>query len=892
MAKPRKFSLVRSSKRNRPSISNPTPRAPENSQLSKAERILGTGPSGRKSPSGLAPYLNPKSSFSGFRTPFSDPEDFSDGDDMKAPTRFEDVVIPPRQGSLRQRASSSNVLGAVDENYTESIASTYTYTQRIRDSRSNLTLKSFYDAQKLPLEVTQQTSASAIRDRALRKGKDPVVAGTTVRKGLEESRPKAAEGRETEDERSGNGKKRPNRLDLSRLFPRSHNSSSKIFSPSKSPYSTASPSHTSEYFPHPAQTTRRKNSSLSVTGTPGETNTVRKNSWASKATTLPSITQRSQPEEDDFTAIKTNVRRPPMGAQNWFDGLLEEEDERDLELQHEISTPSAEQFTPQDTHTNFHNRSVESFDPSLVYPEPTYVSSPSRSPRDSEYSEIAPHAFTTPFDAESTQSVRTKGSRFGSSDLGDTSILSTTSSDEDGSGYDSVDPRVQIAEVDSVLIGKAKAFELKPRRKPEQQPVLEHGRQASENSNISVVSDTTAPDNSSLRSSNNGSTYLTVPRTRSRARKSGHTRQPSSIPEDSDDAPSTSTASISPPRKQSLRSLQGETHKLMAVTEEEEALLEMMRRKRAAMAKHSFAEGYKTALRKDVKNPKTPPRRPSKITPPRTARAVRPLSTSSSILDSFPVSRSQRGSYISNSSKANLFLVATGSPQSIPREHARQPRRTLTQTPSLASPFDSPTSSNYVFPPLSSAPVDVTLSPTPSPTLANHHGATSPSPEPLPSPSTPDTMRSSADIVFRIAGSQRESLNSATHMGPTAEGLENDPKVRPPRFISHVRRRTASSDANMLSSDCESECGMGDAIDPAIQRKGNKTSIASFSEVLKRSSMLGVSGHGPSRNNFSDQNSTLVNAEGTGVNFEQHCSVSEDVLAAWNSLGGWSDVRT
>jgi hypothetical protein len=37
----------------------------------------------------------------------------------------------------------------------------------------------------------------------------------------------------------------------------------------------------------------------------------------------------------------------------------------------------------------------------------------------------------------------------------------------------------------------------------------------------------------------------------------------------------------------------------MAVTAEEEALLELMRRKRADMAKHSFTEGYKTALMLD-----------------------------------------------------------------------------------------------------------------------------------------------------------------------------------------------------------------------------------------------------------------------------------------------------
>jgi hypothetical protein len=46
-----------------------------------------------------------------------------------------------------------------------------------------------------------------------------------------------------------------------------------------------------------------------------------------------------------------------------------------------------------------------------------------------------------------------------------------------------------------------------------------------------------------------------------------------------------------------------EKHKLMAVTEEEEALLEMIRGKRAITASNSFAQGYKTALLSSPQSP-------------------------------------------------------------------------------------------------------------------------------------------------------------------------------------------------------------------------------------------------------------------------------------------------
>jgi hypothetical protein len=901
MAKPSKFSFARSSKRARPSATGLTSGPREVSQLSKVERILGTGLAATRTPNyHTQTTIERQPSYASLQASLpSHSEDFDFSEGMVSPASIEDVVIPPRKGSLRQKASS-NALGAAAHGADSgSVTSTYTYTARLNDSRSNSTLKSFYDARKLPLEVTQQTSASAIRDRALRKGKSPVVVVSESRSGLDGMRSASDRAHGTGQENLDKEKKRPTRLDLARLFPRPSFSGPKLFSPNKAPFSPASPAHTSEYFPLAARSSRKK-STLSTAATSHEANTLRKPRGTQPIAQMSAVYQ-SQYDDEELVVVKSHVRRPPRGAQNWFDGLLEEEDEIDLEVAHEISTPNTELFSPEAIDQSFHRSSVESYDPSVDDREPLYIPSPIPSPQESKFTDNSPHALTTSYAEESTRSVHTKRSRFGSSDLGDMSLLSTSSSDEDESARDSIDSRlpqvrdsIQVADDDSILIGKAQAFELRPKRKDSERVDTEHDCQPYEASNRSAVSNPTAADNISLQSSNNEPTYLTVPPTKSRSRRSGHTRQPSLIPEDNDNGPSTSTSSNSPPSFQALRSPLGETHKLMAVTEEEEALLEMMRRKRAAMAKHSFAEGYKTALRQDNQTPRTPPRKANKVTPPRAARGFRPLSTSSSILDSFPVSRSQRSSMIlhSNSSaQTNVFMMATESSQATsPQGRTRQ--RALKTRSTLLSPFDAPTTPNYVFPPLSLAPIDVTISPMPSPTLA-HQGASSPSPEPLPSPSTPDTKRSSADM-FRVAGSQRESLNSTTNMGAVTENMENRAKLNSTRVVSHVRRRTASSDANMLSSDGESECGMGDAVDPALQRKGNRTSIASFNEVAKRSSILSMSTRGPSCKPYYD-NSSLLNADGMsrGLNrVSSHYSVNEDVMAVWGSLGGWRDSRT
>lgn len=81
--------------------------------------------------------------------------------------------VLPRHQQLRGKPSST-LLGQHygDEPGTDTSSS----SRRMNREGSSSTLKSYYDRQKSPLAISQQTSASSSRDLALRKGCPPVVA--------------------------------------------------------------------------------------------------------------------------------------------------------------------------------------------------------------------------------------------------------------------------------------------------------------------------------------------------------------------------------------------------------------------------------------------------------------------------------------------------------------------------------------------------------------------------------------------------------------------------------------------------------------------------------------------------------------------------------------------
>ena len=176
---------------------------------------------------------------------------------------------------------------------------------------------------------------------------------------------------------------------------------------------------------------------------------------------------------------------------------------------------------------------------------------------------------------------------------------------------------------------------------------------------------------------------------------------------------------------------------------------------------------------------------------------------------------------------------------------------------------------------------------------------TAPSPEPLDSPRTPITRRGSGDIVIKGMSSQRNSQASyGFGAGAMASGELLQEKLSQKETQKHSRQRTASSAANLFVPS-KAENRKSDTIDPTLQTVADRISLTSNSESItpapKSASDLSATSAdcGPSCAHFTHRDSAGYNRQsvGYGAGAGTRCSVSEDVLAAWGSLGGWRDVQ-
>ncbi|PBP27945.1 hypothetical protein BUE80_DR001201 [Diplocarpon rosae] len=78
----------------------------------------------------------------------------------------------PKSSRLSEKASSTLLAGLYMD---DDITATSDRSGRLRNEDSSSTLKSYYDRQKIPLSISQQTSASSARDMALRKGCPSII---------------------------------------------------------------------------------------------------------------------------------------------------------------------------------------------------------------------------------------------------------------------------------------------------------------------------------------------------------------------------------------------------------------------------------------------------------------------------------------------------------------------------------------------------------------------------------------------------------------------------------------------------------------------------------------------------------------------------------------------
>lgn len=174
-----------------------------------------------------------------------------------------------------------------------------TQTGTIRSKLSSSSLRSFYDKNRAPLNVSQQTSESSSRDFALRKGA-PSVVSTSIQ-GSEHSR-------------------------QLRLVAMSHKDSSREqtkFTPSVTKFSNSSSKSLV-----PSLTETASDTAESLSSHPSRISIIR--SAVPEDVRLSSSPNTQSRQSHPFTVTRTevdparakiNVRRPKAGTKNWFDSL-------------------------------------------------------------------------------------------------------------------------------------------------------------------------------------------------------------------------------------------------------------------------------------------------------------------------------------------------------------------------------------------------------------------------------------------------------------------------------------------------------------------------------------------------------------------------------------------
>ncbi|KAH8599769.1 hypothetical protein B0O99DRAFT_610396 [Bisporella sp. PMI_857] len=204
--------------------------------LSKAQRILGTDSElNIDSPRSDVPSWNvPSSRSSGMsvsvsestRSTRSTAETESLSGSNADQWEHESAILPRGHTHRLGTKASSTLLGQqyVEDGGTDASS----MSRRMRHEGSDSTLKSYYDRQKSPLSISQQTSESSARDLALRKGHPQIARSPLLQ--VESMDPVDQQYRQpghyhAEASRDKSSRKKPARLDLTKLFPRSRRQS-------------------------------------------------------------------------------------------------------------------------------------------------------------------------------------------------------------------------------------------------------------------------------------------------------------------------------------------------------------------------------------------------------------------------------------------------------------------------------------------------------------------------------------------------------------------------------------------------------------------------------------------------------------------------------------------
>ncbi|KAJ4307466.1 hypothetical protein N0V94_009717 [Neodidymelliopsis sp. IMI 364377] len=461
-----------------------------------------------------------------------------------------------------------------------------------------------------------------------------------------------------------------------------------------------------------------------------------------------------------------------------------------------------------------------------------------------------------------------------------------------------------------IIFGQAQAFEVRSNRIPSERKMSI----MSTSTNAATIDIMYTPEPFSPPNFSRVSNYS--------SRRSSHLRQPSIILEDENDRPR--TAAHAPPSSSahSIRSTRtsasepqphslAAARKMMAVTPEEEALLELMRKKRASMAKQSSTSMSKAYIEQEDQRQKalealqktgqnsaylgsdSPVASPVRVVEMKSKRKSSIIS--SPHLTPPPRGRPTKTSHdIHMTSSLRDSSVSDSETFSFPIPHSSLPHHI--PTPGAFSPLDP-------FPPISPSH---TMSLT-SPTTIDHAS-------PLPSPITPGLHTSNSHDTVKIASSDT-SIDSEepSALDPNMMDLPvhiiKAAKLTEPTAPTHQRRRTASSGAELAFpippsfthkdltpvSEASVSSPAPSIVEPPLEKSSKRRSALALAlEQRSRSRQSSVVSIASTHSNASSlltgrersRHASRGSSVASATRSKGRNSVSDDVLAAWGSLGG------
>jgi hypothetical protein len=702
-------------------------------------------------------------------------------------------------------------------------------------------------------------------------------------------------------------KKRPTRLDLSKLFPRPSTSTGSALTKNVTSPTSAGFAHNPPRFPSDV----RSPSDLASPPLPTSKSrrlAKRPSTAANRSTDFTSRPKTAGAADDRPPRLSRANPSKSRASKHWFDGLLEAEDDFSVDFttedQPQVSLNADHSIRPveasppylpqagysQDSHAmlqqdhqheqQFYELQHEAWqkldsqtcDTPVAYDGATY-----RVRADSGHrAERTVRNQRSPMIAEFCSQEQTATEEIMPLEL------------EDAHYPDLPDVRDSIAlsdvDDDVVTIGEAQAFHVRHQRSLEAVETVQVKRVA-QSHQFRVVNTSRSQDGSQE------SAPITSPReTTASSNKDAFFGSPQSV---ISGPPKKEYATVSRPESLTARASSIMTvgtqrsdhkHKMMAVTAEEEALLEMMRQKRAAMQSHSFAQGYKSAM---MTSPQSP-----------VFQNIQRDSGNVSI-DSYP----QFSTFHDN--RAQLAQPSDCHPVVSSFNNQRRgsepmviaPKPTRVFKPQSTSTIDSSfcNSINAYRPSTSSHMVIPEDSFSTTPEMAHSALSTSPSEKSamsgLPSPVTPHSLSTNHHVRVQVAvrSTNSESSNSITEL---AEDDVFDMQKAPLADIEVSHHRCATQSALFADVPLTADGIFNGEETPRVQQVKAAHIVQQHKQLA--STYGSDEAQAVGQLYASSQASQLhEHHQGCCGSADAHarCSVADDVMAAWSSLGGWDEIE-